>query len=275
MNDKVRAQKRSSHNVSIGKSSSERIHKYLAQLGYGSRRQIEQAIIDGKIIVNSLPAVLGQQVSNEDQISFDGKLVGAPRVKNLPRVILYHKPEGEIVTVKDPKGRPTVYQKLPKIKQAKWIAIGRLDFNTSGLLIFTSSGELANKLMHPRYGAIREYSVRILGDLTEEQGNLLCKGIKLEDGIAKFESLSFEGGERANKWYKVSIKEGRNREVRRMFEYFDIKVSRLIRIRFGPLSLPNYLKRGMHEELSQKHTLNLLSACEIDTKDFRIPQRIR
>ena len=161
---------------------------------------------------------------------------------------------------------------MPKIRQAKWISIGRLDFNTSGLLIFTSSGELANKLMHPRFEVIREYSVRILGTLTDVQMNLLKQGIELDDGQAKLDSVQYEGGEGANKWYRLTIKEGRNREVRRVFEYFNLTVSRLIRIRFGNIMLPSYLKRGMYEELAQKHVIEILKEHQIETANFKIPQ---
>ena len=249
-----------------------RIHKFLAQGGFGSRREIEKAIIEKKIYVNNQLAVLGQLVNSRDLIIFNGKPVFLNNLAVLPRILIYHKPEGELVTQNDPKGRPTVYKNLPKIKQAKWIAIGRLDFNTSGLLIFTSSGELANRLMHPKFEVVREYSVRILGALNDDQLHLLKTGIELDDGPAKFDSIEYEGGEGANKWYKVTLKEGRNREVRRIFEYLDLTVSRLIRIRFGEIKLPTYLKRGMHEELAQKQVIKILEENQIDASAFKIPQ---
>lgn len=249
-----------------------RIHKLLAQGGFGSRREIEKAIVEKKIYVNNQLAELGQLVNLKDKIIFNGKPVFLNKETVLPRILIYHKPEGELVTQHDPDGRPTVYKNLPKIRQAKWISIGRLDFNTSGLLIFTSSGELANKLMHPRFEVIREYSVRILGTLTDVQMDLLKQGIELDDGQAKLDSVQYEGGEGANKWYRVTIKEGRNREVRRIFEYFNLTVSRLIRIRFGDIMLPSYLKRGMYEELAQKHVIEILKEHQIETANFKIPQ---
>ncbi|MDG2252646.1 MAG: pseudouridine synthase, partial [Methylophilaceae bacterium] len=217
-------------------------------------------------------AILGQPVLPTDKITFNGKIVRLKEENILPRVLIYHKPEGELVTENDPEGRATVFEKLPRIKRSKWISIGRLDFNTSGLLIFTSYGELANRLMHPRYEIEREYSVRILGELSEEQMNVLRKGIELEDGLAKFDKIYFEGGEKANRWYRVTLKEGRNREVRRMFESFGITVSRLIRVRFGSTVLPSHLKRGMFHELKQNEVINLLKFCEIESNNFIKPQ---
>ena len=195
-------------------SSGERIQKVLAQSGFGSRREIEKAIVDERVLVNNKIAKVGQSITPSDKISLNGKLIFLSNSNNLPRVLIYHKPEGEIVSENDPEGRTNVFQNLPRIKNGKWISIGRLDFNTSGLLIFTSNGELANKMMHPKYEVDREYSVRILGEVSEEQIKKFTKGIDLDDGTAKFESISFEGGEGANKWYRVVLKEGRNREVR-------------------------------------------------------------
>ncbi len=249
-----------------------RIHKVLAQSGYGSRREIEKAISEQKVKVNNEVAILGQPVLNSDKITFNGKIVRLKEENILPRVLIYHKPEGELVTENDPEGRVTVFERLPRIKRSKWISIGRLDFNTSGLLIFTSYGELANRLMHPRYEIEREYSVRILGELSEEQMNELRKGIELDDGLAKFDKIYFEGGERANRWYRVTLKEGRNREVRRMFESFGITVSRLIRVRFGDTILPSHLKRGMFVELKQNEVISLLKSCEIESNNFIKPQ---
>ena len=172
--------------------------------------------------------------------------------------MLYHKPEGEIVSRDDPQGRPSVFDKLPQMQASKWIAIGRLDYNTSGLLIFTTDGELANRLMHPRFEVEREYAVRIIGRLTPEHADLLTTGVKLEDGSAKFDYLSDEGGEGTNHWYRVILKEGKNREVRRMFEAVGMTVSRLMRVRFGPINLPPRLKRGRSLELNEDEVRRLL-----------------
>ena len=249
-----------------------RIHKVLAQSGYGSRREIEKAITEERVKINNVIATLGQPVLSTDKIMFNGKIVHLREENILPRILIYHKPEGELVTENDPEGRPTVFEKLPRIKRSKWISIGRLDFNTSGLLIFTSYGELANRLMHPKYEIEREYSVRVLGELSEDVMSSLKEGIELGDGIAKFETLYFEGGEGANRWYRVTLKEGRNREVRRMFEAFGITVSRLIRVRFGEITLPSHLKRGMFLELKQNEVISLLKWSGLETASFIKPQ---
>ena len=253
-------------------SSGERIQKVLAQSGFGSRREIEKAIVDERVLVNNKIAKVGQSITPSDKISLNGKPIFLSNSNNLPRVLIYHKPEGEIVSENDPEGRTNVFQNLPRIKNGKWISIGRLDFNTSGLLIFTSNGELANKMMHPKYEVDREYSVRILGEVSEEQIKKFGKGIDLDDGTAKFESISFEGGEGANKWYRVVLKEGRNREVRRMFGHFNLTVSRLIRVRFGIVILPSHIKRGMHTELTQAEVSRLLQKHEMNPNDFNKPQ---
>ena len=253
-------------------SSSMRIQKALVHLGIGSRRGIEKAIIEKRIEVNNSPAHIGQIVSSKDKIIFDGKLVKLSDETLLPKILLYHKPDGEIVSKNDPKKRPSVFDHLPKLKKEKWIAIGRLDFNTSGLLIFTTYGALANRLMHPRYEIEREYSVRILGELTEIHMQQLKEGVLLDDGKANLESIIFEGGEGANHWYKVTIREGRNREVRRLFERLNFTVSRLIRVRFGKIKLPSHLKRGMHLELSQRHVKEVLKDHDIDISRFKTPQ---
>ncbi|MDB4040212.1 pseudouridine synthase [Methylophilaceae bacterium] len=241
-----------------------RIQKVLAQIGAGSRREIEKAIIERRIYVNNRMAEIGQLISNEDIIIFDGKLINLNLDKASPKILIYNKPEGEIVSESDPKGRATVFDNLPKIKNAKWISIGRLDFNTSGLLIFTSYGEFANRLMHPRYEIEREYSVRVHGELTDNQISQLKAGIKLEDGLAKFQTISFKGGEGSNHWYQVTLKEGRNREVRRLFQFFNITVSRLMRIRFGDFTLPSNLKKGNYLELSEKEVLDVLSKFKLN-----------
>jgi 23S rRNA pseudouridine2605 synthase len=208
--------------------------------------------------VNGLPAKQGQGVTQHDIVRLDSRPLKLPFEAELPQILIYHKPEGEIVSQDDPEGRASVFDKLPRIKQGKWIAIGRLDMNTSGLLIFTNSGELANRFMHPRYEVEREYAVRIFGELTEGQMLQLTQGIELEDGPAAFDSISPQGGEGANHWYQVVIKEGRNREVRRLFEAFQLPVSRLMRVRFGPVNLPPRVKRGTMLKLEQKQVVELL-----------------
>jgi 23S rRNA pseudouridine2605 synthase len=232
----------------------------LAQCGYGSLRGLEELIIAGRITVNRQPAEVGQKVGPNDQVRINGELVrlrfAAPRV----RVLLYHKPAGEIVSRADPEGRPTVFDKLPRLGSAKWIAVGRLDFNSEGLLIFTTVGELANRLMHPRYEVEREYSVRVMGTLTPEQEKQLLEGVELEDGPAKVLALADGGGEGANHWYKIVLPEGRNKEVRRLFEALGLMVSRLIRTRYGVVNMPPLLKRGQMQELESEQLDTLLKA---------------
>jgi 23S rRNA pseudouridine2605 synthase len=238
----------------------ERLHKVLAQSGIGSRREMEEMIIAGRISVNGLPAHVGQLVGPNDRVKVNGKLVHARFTSRLPRVIIYHKPEGEIVSRDDPEKRASVFDALPRINGGRWVAVGRLDFNTSGLLLFTSSGELANRLMHPRYQLVREYAVRVLGDLPEEKIDQLREGIELEDGPAHFETIEDGGGQGANHWYRVTLSEGRNREVRRMFEAVGTTVSRLIRVRYGPFLLPPHLKRGKTRELEDTEVLALMKS---------------
>ena len=229
----------------------ERLQKVLAQAGIASRREIEEWVVAGRILVNGLPASLGQKIGPGDRVKVNGKLVPLRFTQRSPRVLIYHKPEGEIVSRDDPEGRPTVFERLPILRKGRWLAVGRLDFNTSDLLLFTNDDELANKLMHPRYELEREYAVRTLGELTEEQAKSLTEGIQLEDGLAKFNLLRDEGGEGANHWYRVTISEGRNREVRRMFEAVSLTVSRLMRVRYGSVELPARLKRGMWMEMPE------------------------
>ena len=245
-------------NNSNNLNSSVRIQKALSKIGVGSRREIERAIVEKRISVNNKKAELGQSVSDSDRIVFDGKLIKLNSKKYIDRILIYNKPVGEIVSENDPKGRASVFDNLPVIKNSKWISIGRLDFNTSGLLIFTTDGNLANRLMHPRYEIEREYSVRVLGKLNDKQIAELKSGVKLEDGIAKFQKIIFKGGEKSNHSYHVILKEGRNREVRRLFEFFNITVSRLIRIRFGDIVLPPNLKKGSYIELDQKEVSSIL-----------------
>ncbi|UOD51628.1 pseudouridine synthase [Orrella daihaiensis] len=227
-----------------------KLHKVLAQAGIGSRRDMEELIIAGRVSVNGEPAHIGQRVSTSDVVRVNGKPVNRNASKKPPRVVLYHKPAGEIVSHDDPAGRATVFSRLPRIKTGKWLSVGRLDLNTEGLLILTTSGDLANRLMHPRYGNEREYAVRVLGDLSDEIRLKLIEGVELDDGVARFGSVEFLGGEGSNRWYRVTLQEGRNREVRRIFESVGLTVSRLIRTRFGEIVLPNNLRRGRWEELS-------------------------
>lgn len=230
---------------------SPKLHKVLAQAGMGSRLEMEQLILEGRISVNGEPAHIGQRIQYGDQVRVNGKSIRVQIAPPPARVLAYHKPAGEIVTRDDPQSRPTVFRKLPQLHQGKWLSIGRLDLNTEGLLLFTNSGELANALMHPRFSIEREYAVRVLGGLSDEEKTQLKEGIDLEDGRAQFKSIEDGGGEGANQWYRVVIMEGRNREVRRMIEALGHAVSRLIRIRYGAVCLPSNLRQGQWAELSE------------------------
>lgn len=238
-----------------------KLHKVLAQAGLGSRLEMEQLIMEGRISVNNEPAHIGQRIQYGDQIKVNGKPIKVRIAPPPARVIAYHKPVGEVVTHDDPQNRPTVFRKLPRLQQGKWQSVGRLDLNTEGLLLFTSSGELANRLMHPRFGLEREYAVRVLGALSNEEKQKLLDGVDLEDGRAQFGSIEEGGGEGANTWYRVTISEGRNREVRRLFESLGHAVSRLIRIRYGAMVLPRGLKRGAWLELDERDIRALTQAA--------------
>lgn len=240
----------------------ERIQKILAQAGLGSRREIERWIDAGRITVDGKVAKLGDSITQTAKVCVDGHPMKI-RPSNLTRVILYHKPAREICTRSDPEGRPTVFAKLPQLANSRWVMVGRLDFNTSGLLLFTNNGELANRLMHPSQQIEREYAVRALGQLSHESKARLLKGVELEDGFAKLEAIEDAGGEGSNTWYHVVLKEGRNREVRRLFEIQGLTVSRLIRIRFGILSLPRFLARGRWEELDSSAVQKLCRSVGI------------
>ena len=240
---------------------SPKLHKVLAQAGLGSRLEMEQLILEGRISVNAEPAHIGQRIQFGDTVKVNGKPVRVQIDPPPPRVIAYHKPAGEVVTHDDPQNRPTVFRRLPKLFHGKWQSVGRLDLNTEGLLLLTSSGELANRLMHPRFGLEREYAVRVLGALNNEEKKRLLEGVTLDDGMAQFTSLEAGGGEGANCWYKVTLSEGRNREVRRMFEAVGHAVSRLIRIRYGAVVLPRGLKRGAFVELDEHEIWALTSAA--------------
>lgn len=250
----------------------QRLHKLLALAGLGSRRDMEALIASGRVTINGQIAIVGAGVTQFDVVRVDSRPLRLSFTPELPQVLLYHKPEGEIVSADDPEGRATVFDKLPKVKHGKWIAIGRLDMNTSGLLIFTTSGDLANRFMHPRYEVEREYAVRIFGELSEGQIAQLKEGIELEDGPASFDSIVPQGGEGANHWYQVILREGRNREVRRLFEAFQLPVSRLMRVRFGPINLPPRVKRGQMLKLDQKTVVGLLEWAEIDVPKVPLKQ---
>lgn len=250
-----------------------KLHKVLAQAGLGSRLEMEQLILEGRISVNNEPAHIGQRIQFGDQVKVNGKPIRY-RIDPPPvRVIAYHKPVGEVVTHDDPQNRPTVFRKLPRLPQGKWQSVGRLDLNTEGLLLFTSSGELANKLMHPRFGLEREYAVRVLGALSNEEKHKLLDGVRLDDGMAAFGSIEDGGGEGSNCWYRVTISEGRNREVRRMLESVGHAVSRLIRIRYGAMVLPRGLKRGAWLELDESDIRALVQAAGAGSPAAGSPER--
>jgi len=250
-----------------------KLQKLLAEAGLGSRRDMEEAITAGRVSVNGKTATLGQRITRRDVVRVDAKPIRLKNDREAPEVLIYHKPPGEIVSQDDPEGRPTVFAGLPAPKSGRWVAVGRLDFNTEGLLILTNSGDLANRLMHPRYEVEREYSVRVVGELTDEQTDTLLDGVELDDGPARFMRLD-EGefsdeGPGVNRWYRVMIREGRNREVRRMFEKVGVMVSRLIRTRFGPISLPRGLRRGQSRPLTPLEVRDLLKDAPVGTAAAR------
>jgi 23S rRNA pseudouridine2605 synthase len=237
----------------------QRIQKVLAQAGFGSRREIESWITQGFIKINGEIAILGSQVTQDDKIQLKGKVITNPLKRTYKtRVLLYNKPEGIICTRNDPEKRKSVFDDLPKLRQGRWVMVGRLDINTQGLLVFTNNGELANKLMHPRYENEREYAVRILGSVDNSIIKSLLTGIELDFGTAKFNSVVYRGGEGANSWYHVTLSEGKNREVRKLWESQGVTVSRLIRVRFGVMNLPRYLRKGNYQELTSEQVNDLL-----------------
>lgn len=242
-----------------------KLQKRLAEAGLGSRRAMEELIQSGQVTVNGQTAKLGARVGPEDRIAVAGKIVGrlrASAVGREPQILLYHKPEGEIVSRSDPEGRPSVFDRIPPARRGRWLAVGRLDFNTCGLLIFTDSGELANRLTHPRYQARRDYAVRLVGELSAEQMRKLRSGIVLDDGPARFEVVEAQGGEGTNRWYRVRVREGRNRLVRRMFAALGLTVSRLMRTSFGPFELPSRVKRGHWLKLEPAEVTQALARLE-------------
>ena len=252
----------------------ERLQKFLAQAGYGSRREIESWIRDGRISVNDKPAELGVSVTEADRIRIDGRLVAAASpLSRPPRTMAYHKAAGELTTRKDAEGRPTVFDNLPKIRSGRWISVGRLDFNTAGLLLVTTDGELAHRLMHPSWQIEREYAVRILGEVDEAVLQRLQEGVMLDDGMAAFASIKDAGGQGVNHWYHVTVREGRNREVRRLWESQGLQVSRLIRIRFGPVELQRSLRAGRFQDLAPQELAALYAAVKLPVPEVKSRHR--
>lgn len=242
---------------------SEKLQKVLARAGFGSRREIETWISQGRIKVNGKVAEIGARVSDEDKIIVDGKkLAPQKKIRLDRRVLLYNKPEDEICTRKDPEGRPTVFDKLPPLKHGRWVSIGRLDINTSGLLLFTTDGELANRLTHPSSMVEREYAVRVMGEVTPQMVQSMHEGIIIDDHLCRFTDIQFYAGEGINQWYHVVIMEGRNREVRKLWESQGLKVSRLKRVRFGPIFIPSSVKRGEFQELSKNEIDKLAKSVQ-------------
>lgn len=260
-------QKKQIENQHVG----ERVQKVLARLGIGSRRDIENWITTGRVKVNGQLATLGQRLQGHETVALDDRMVVIKELAPQRRVIIYNKPEGEICTRSDPEGRPTVFDRLPRLKVGRWINIGRLDINTSGLLLFTTDGELANRFMHPSYQMDREYAVRIRGEVTDEMIDNLKKGVMLEDGLARFSDIQIAPeGEGLNRWYHCVVMEGRNREVRRLWESQGLVVSRLKRVRFGPVFLTANLRVGRWREMDQKE-VDILSA-EVALEPIVLPE---
>jgi len=247
----------------------QRLQKFLASHGFGSRREIDQWIGEGRITVNGKVAEPGLQVHGREDIAIDGKSLRIERREQKPRVLMYHKPTLQVCTLKDPEGRDTVFRHLPSIRNGRWISVGRLDFNTSGLLLLTDDGELANRLMHPSSEVEREYAVRVRGKLAAEQMQALRDGVELEDGPAKFDNILDGGGTDSNHWYHVTLREGRNREVRRMIESQQGVVSRLQRVRYGNVNLPRYLKPGKWKFLSDDHIKKMYLSVGLEYPEIK------
>lgn len=242
----------------------EKLQKALARLGLGSRRQMEIVIQEGRVSVNGQVAKIGDRVGQGDEIRVDGRqLRYTAENEKRRRILMYYKPEGEICSSHDPEGRPTVFERLPPLSHDRWVMVGRLDINSTGLLLFTNDGELAHRLMHPSNEVEREYAVRVMGEVTPEILQNLTKGVELDDGLAKFDDIVEKGGEGINRWYQVKLKEGRNREVRRLFESQGLKVSRLLRTRYGTVSLPRELRTGRYMELDRSEIDNLANLVNL------------
>lgn len=257
------------------KTQSEKLQKVLARAGMGSRRELEEWISAGRVKVNGQVATLGDRVTAADRITVDGKKLAAPTAKAGHSILLYNKPLGEICTTNDPEGRPTVFDHLPQLQHARWVAVGRLDINTTGLLLFTTDGELANKLMHPSTRIEREYAVRVMGEVTDEMLRNLTRGVELEDGIAHFDAIADGGGEGANHWYHVTLQEGRNREVRRLWESQGVKVSRLKRVRYGNILIPSYVRAGKFVELPASDARALYTLAGLRWQPTQKPLEMR
>ncbi|SEO70087.1 23S rRNA pseudouridine(2605) synthase RluB [Aquisalimonas asiatica] len=252
--------------------SDEKLQKVLARAGLGSRREVETWIQVGRVRVNGQVATLGDRVTGAEHITVDGRRVPAEKLTGLRRkVLMYHKPVGEVTSRHDTEGRPTVFQQLPRLGQGRWISIGRLDLNTLGLLLFTNDGELANRLMHPSWELEREYACRVFGEVDQAMLNRLTAGVVLDDGEARFDSIVPVGGEGGNTWYHVVVREGRQREVRRLWESQDVAVSRLIRVRYGPVSLPHDLPRGKYRFLEDDAIAALCRAVDLDPRQSISP----
>jgi 23S rRNA pseudouridine2605 synthase len=244
------------------KMSEERIQKVLAKAGAGSRREMERAIEEGRVLVNGLACKLGDKCELSDVLTLDGKKVKVED-NQIRRVLVYNKPEGEISTRKDPEGRQTIFDRLPQIPGERWVAVGRLDINTSGLLLFTNDGELANRLMHPSHQIEREYAVRVHGEVTQEHIDAMCNGVQLEDGMAKFTDVQYFDGSGSNNWFHVVVLEGRNREVRRLWESQGLQVARLKRVRYGSVFLESTVRAGTFEELPKKDIDRLAASVDL------------
>ena len=259
-NNNPPVQQNKSSNETTPEKSGERIQKVLARGGLASRREIERWIGEGRLSINGVKVILGQSLKEGDVLHVNGRIVNWEKFAEQPtRVLVYHKPTGEVVTRRDPEGRPVIFTQLPKMEVGRWISVGRLDINTSGLILVTNNGELANRLMHPSREIEREYAVRILGTVDDDMMERLKSGVELEDGDAHFDDVRFFAGEGANKWYHVVVKEGRNRLVRRLWESQEVTVSRLMRVRYGPAILPESVRGGSHYELDAKE-LDILMA---------------
>ena len=242
----------------------ERIQKVLAHQGVASRRQVDAMLQQGRITVDGKTAKPGDQISGREKIALDGKLIRIAKFESSPKLLMYHKPVGEVCTRADPEGRDSVFRNLPGLSQGRWVSIGRLDINTSGLILFTNQGELANRLMHPSYEIEREYAVRVHGTVSTEMLQQLKQGVELDDGLARFEEIIDSGGEATNHWYHVILKEGKNREVRRLWEAVGVEVSRLMRVRYDSFSLPKWLKPGKYRFLDDAAVKRLYQKLELE-----------